>query len=112
MMFQRFMVIVNNMRANDTVLSYNDHDRAMKLMHSLDRTIWGRKVETILKLGTYETLTVDELFFKLKSAEVDCGVGAKIEGLTDLHSLYLGGGSGAKSNSNPSSKMYSLPSCL
>jgi hypothetical protein len=39
-MFQRFMVIVNNMRANVTVLPYDDHDRTAKLLHSLDCTIW------------------------------------------------------------------------
>jgi hypothetical protein len=32
---------VNNMRANVEVLPYDDHDRAVKLLHSLDRTIWG-----------------------------------------------------------------------
>jgi hypothetical protein len=34
--FQRFMVIVNNMRANVVMLSYDDHDRAVKLLHSVD----------------------------------------------------------------------------
>jgi hypothetical protein len=33
-MFQRFTVIVNNMRANVVVLPYDDHDRAMRLMWS------------------------------------------------------------------------------
>jgi hypothetical protein len=33
-MFQRFTVIVNNMRANVVVLPYDDHDRAVKLLHS------------------------------------------------------------------------------
>jgi hypothetical protein len=65
-MFQWFMMIVNNLRANVSVLSYNDHDRAVKLLLSLYRTIWGRKVEAILESEKYETLTVDELFFKLK----------------------------------------------
>jgi hypothetical protein len=32
-MFQRFMVIVNNMRANVVVLPYDYHDRAVKLLH-------------------------------------------------------------------------------
>jgi hypothetical protein len=36
-MFQRFTVIVNNMRANVALLPYDDHDRAIKLLHSLDR---------------------------------------------------------------------------
>jgi hypothetical protein len=31
-MFQRFTVIVNNMRANVAVLPYDDHDRAVKLL--------------------------------------------------------------------------------
>jgi hypothetical protein len=83
-MFQRFTVIVNNMRANMVVLPYDDHDRAVKLLHSLDRTVWSGKVEAILESEKYETLTVDELFSKLKSSEVDHGVRAKIENLTDL----------------------------
>jgi hypothetical protein len=61
-MFQRFTVIVNNMRANVVVLWYDDHDRAVKLLHSLDRTVWSGKVEAILESEKYETLTVDELF--------------------------------------------------
>jgi hypothetical protein len=30
-LFQRFTVVVNNMRANVDVLPYDDHDRAVKL---------------------------------------------------------------------------------
>jgi hypothetical protein len=41
-LFQRFTVVVNNMRANVNVLPYDDHDRVVKLLHSLDRTIWGK----------------------------------------------------------------------
>jgi hypothetical protein len=37
--FQRFTMIVNNMRANVVVLPYDDHDRAVKLLHSLDHTM-------------------------------------------------------------------------
>jgi hypothetical protein len=43
-MFQRFTVIVNNMRANVAVLPYDDHDRVIKLLHFLDRTVWSEKV--------------------------------------------------------------------
>jgi hypothetical protein len=86
-MFQRFMVILNNMRANVAVLPYHDHDKAIKLLHSLDRTVWSEKVEAILESEKYETLIVDELFSKLKSFEVDRGVRAKIENPTDPHSL-------------------------
>jgi hypothetical protein len=35
-LFQRFTVVVNNMRANVNVLPYDDHDRAVKLLHTLD----------------------------------------------------------------------------
>jgi hypothetical protein len=38
-LFQWFTVVVNNMRANVDVLPYDDHDRAVKLLHSLDRTV-------------------------------------------------------------------------
>jgi hypothetical protein len=40
-LFQRFTVVVYNMRDNVDVLSYDDQDRAVKLLHSLDRTIWA-----------------------------------------------------------------------
>jgi hypothetical protein len=106
-MFQRFTVIVNNMRANVAVLLYDDHDRAMKLLHSLDCTVWSGKVEAILESEKYETLTVDELFSKLKSSKVDSGVHAKNP--TDPHSLALV--SGSRTNANMSSRQFSL-SCL
>jgi hypothetical protein len=51
-------VVVNNMRANVDVLPYDDHDRAVKLLHSLDRTIWGGKFEAIVESEKYDTLTV------------------------------------------------------
>jgi hypothetical protein len=86
-MFQHFTVIVNNMRANVAVLPYDDHGRAVNLLHSLDHTVWSGKVEAILELEKYETLTVDELFSQLKSSVVDRGVRAKIENPTDPHSL-------------------------
>jgi hypothetical protein len=48
-LFQRFTVVVNNMRANVDVLPYDDHDRAVKFLHSLDRTVWGGKFEAIVE---------------------------------------------------------------
>jgi hypothetical protein len=78
------MVVVNNMRANVDVLPYDDDDRAVKLLHSLDSTVWGGKFEAIVESEKYDTVTVNELFSKLKSAEVDRGMTAKIEGPTDL----------------------------
>jgi hypothetical protein len=109
-MFQRFTVIVNNMRANVAVLSYDDHDMAIKLLHSLDRTMCSEKVEAILESEKYETLTVDELFSKLKSSKVDRGVRAKIENLTDPHSLALV--SSSRTNANMSSRHFSLSSLV
>jgi hypothetical protein len=67
-MFQRFTVIVDNMSANVAMLPYDDHDRAIKLLHSLDHTVRSDKVKAILESEKYETLTVDELFSKLKSS--------------------------------------------
>jgi hypothetical protein len=78
----------------------------------LDRTIWGRKFEAIVESEKYDTLTVNELFSKLKSAEVDRGLTAKLEGPTDSHSLALVGGSKGKANTNPSTRVFSLSSLM
>jgi hypothetical protein len=102
-LFQRFMVVVNNTRANVDVLPYGDHDRAIKILHSLDRTVWG---------GQFEAIVESEKFLKLKSAKVDRGMTAKIEGPTDSHSLTLIGGSKGKTNANPSTRMFSLSSLM
>jgi hypothetical protein len=47
-LFQRFTVVANNMRANVDVLPWDDHDRAVKIIHSLDRMVWGGKFEAIV----------------------------------------------------------------
>jgi hypothetical protein len=104
-------VVVNNMRANVDVLPYDDHDRVVKLLHSLDHTIWGGKFEAIVESEKYDTLMVNELF-SLKSAKVDRGMTAKLEGPTDSHSLALVGGSKGKANNNPSTRMFSLSSLM
>jgi hypothetical protein len=111
-LFQRFTVVVNNMRANVDVLPYDDHDRAVKLLHFLHHTIWGRKFEAIVESEKYGTLTMNELFSKLKSAEVDRGMTTKLEGPTDSHSLARVGGSKGKANTNPSIRMFSLFSLM
>jgi hypothetical protein len=107
-LFQRFTIVVNTMRANVDVLPYDDHDRAVKLLHSLDHTVWSGKFEAIVESEKYDTLTVNELFSKHKSAEVDWGMTAKIEGLFDSYSLTLIGGSKGKANANPSTRILSL----
>jgi hypothetical protein len=78
----------------------------------LDRTIWGGKFEAIVESEKYDTLTVNELFSKLKSAKVDRGMTAKLEGPTDSHSLALVGGLKRKANTNPSTRMFSFSSLM
>jgi hypothetical protein len=78
----------------------------------LDRTIWGGKYEAIVESEKYDNLTVNELFSKLNSAEVDRGMTTKLEGPTDSHSLALVGGSKGKANTNPSTRMFSLSSLM
>jgi hypothetical protein len=68
----------------------------------LDRTIWGGKFEAIVESEKYDTLTVNELFSKLKFAE----------GPTDSHCLSLIGGLKGKANTNPSTRMFSLSSLI
>jgi hypothetical protein len=68
--------------------------------------VWSGKVEAILESEKYETLTVDELFSKLKSFEVDRGVRAKIRNPTDPHSLALV--SSSRTNANMSSRQFFL----
>jgi hypothetical protein len=55
---------------------------------------------------------VNELFLKLKSAEVDRGMIAKLEGPTDSHSLTLVGNSKGKAKTNPSTRMFFLSSLI
>jgi hypothetical protein len=43
------------MRANVVELLYDDHDRAIKLLHSLDRTMSSDKVKAILESEKYDT---------------------------------------------------------
>jgi hypothetical protein len=100
------------MRANVDVLPYDDNDRAVKILHSLDRTVWAGKFKGIVEFEKYDTLTMNELFSKLKSVVVDRGMTTEIDGPTDSHSLALIGGSKGKCNSNPSTGMISLSSLI
>jgi hypothetical protein len=70
-MFQRFTAIVNNMKANVEDFPCTEHDQALKLLHVFDPNVWGAKVEAIKESGQYLTIELDDLFSKLKSAEVD-----------------------------------------
>jgi hypothetical protein len=57
-------------------------------LHVLDPNVWGAKVEAIKESGQYLTIELDDLFSKLKSAEVDRKLQSKHEGSTD-HSLFF-----------------------
>jgi hypothetical protein len=112
-MFRRFTVIVNSMKANIAVLPYSDHDRALKLLHALDRLVWGTKVDAIIESTGYETLGTDELFSKFKSTEVDIQLRAKHEGhVKDPNSLALVTGSRQASNANPWPSAFALSALL
>jgi hypothetical protein len=67
------------MHANKAQLPYDDHERALKLLHALDQRVWEVKVLPIIESPNYETLTMDELFSKLKSTKIDHQTRAKIE---------------------------------
>jgi hypothetical protein len=59
------------MFANKAQLPHDDHERALKLWHALNRRVSEVKVSAIIESHNYETLIVDELFSKLKSIEID-----------------------------------------
>jgi hypothetical protein len=108
-MFSRFQSIVNKMHANKAHLPYSDHERSLKLLHALDRRVWEVKVSAIIESPNYDTLTVDELFSKIKSIKIDHQTRAKIENPNALTMALVSGG-GSASNSSPA--MFALSSLL
>ena len=48
-MFSWFLSIVNKMCANKAQLPYDDHERALKLLHALDRRILEVKISAIIE---------------------------------------------------------------
>jgi hypothetical protein len=97
------------MRANKMQLPYDDHEKALKLLHALDHRVWEVKVLAIIKLPNYETLTMDELFSKLKSTEIDHQTRPNIENPSaNTMTLVSRGGS----SYNPSPVMFALSSLL
>jgi hypothetical protein len=100
-MFSRFQTIINKMRANKAQLPYDDHERALRLLYALDRKVWDVKVTTIIESSGYETITVDELFSKLKSTEIDYLTQAKLKNPSaPTMALVLGNGSSSLANSS------------
>ena len=111
-MFSHFQSIVNKMWANKPQLPYDDHERALKLLHALDWRVWDVKVSAILESPNYETLTVDEQFSKLKSTKIDYQTRAKLENPSmPTMALVLGNGS-SSSLANPSHAFFALSSLV
>jgi hypothetical protein len=108
-MFSRFQLIINKMCGNKAQLPYDDHERALKLLHALDPRVWEVKVSVMIESPNYETLTVDELFSKLKSTKIDHQPQAKIEN-PSAPTMALVSRWGA--SSNPSLAMFDLYSLL
>jgi hypothetical protein len=48
-----------------------DHDRALKLLHVIDKRVWQVNFLAIIESRNYETLNMDELFSKVKSIKID-----------------------------------------
>jgi hypothetical protein len=96
-----FQTIVNKMRANKAQLPYDDHEEALKLLYTLDQKVWDVKVSAIIESANYDTLTVNELFSKLKSTEIDYQTQAKIKN-PSAPTMALVLGNGSSSSANPS----------
>ncbi|XP_004966968.2 uncharacterized protein LOC101762853 [Setaria italica] len=112
-LFARFQVIVNKMKALNKDMPYNDHARALRLLHSLTDE-WDMKVEAIVESAGYETLTTDELFSKLKSKEIDVLSKRKLKNPTSASSsdvpMALVSGSKTNANTNPVPPSFALSS--
>ena len=72
------------------------------MLHALDRKVWEVKVDAITESPNYETLTVDELFSKLKSTEIDYNTRAKIENPSTPTMALVSGNNSLSSLTNPS----------
>ena len=71
---------MNKVSANRSAgtLDYTEHEKDLKLLYALDHSVWDLMVNTIIESAGYETLTVNELFSKLKATEVDNQTRAKL----------------------------------
>ncbi|XP_066323564.1 uncharacterized protein [Miscanthus floridulus] len=112
-MFARFQVIVNKMKAMNSNMPYDDHARALRLLHSLNDE-WDMKVEAIVESVGYETLTTDELYSKLKSKEIEIVSKRKLKNPTAASSsdvpMALISGNKTNTNANPNVSSFALSS--
>jgi hypothetical protein len=110
-MFSHFQTIVNKMRANKVRLPYDDHERALKLLYALNQKVWNVKVSAIIESTSYDTLTVDELFSKLKSTEIDYQTQSKLKN-PSAPTMALVSGNDSSSLANPSQISFVLSSLV
>ncbi|XP_066380053.1 uncharacterized protein [Miscanthus floridulus] len=112
-MFARFQVIVNKMKAMNSNMPYDDHARALRLLHLLNDE-WDMKVEAIVESVGYETLTTDELYSKLKSKEIEIVSKRKLKNPTAASSsdvpMALVSGNKTNTNANPNVSSFALSS--
>jgi hypothetical protein len=99
------------MRASKTQLPYDDHERALKFLYTLDQKVLAVKVSTIIESANYDTLTVDELFSKLKSTEIDYQTQAKIKN-PSASTIALVSGNGSSSLANLLQLSFALSSLV
>ncbi|XP_066320253.1 uncharacterized protein [Miscanthus floridulus] len=112
-MFARFQVIVNKMKAMNSNMPYDDHARALRLLHSLNDE-WDMKVEAIVESVGYETLTTDELYSKLKSKEIEIVSKRKLKNPTAASSsdvpMALVSRNKTNTNADPNVSSFALSS--
>jgi hypothetical protein len=110
-LFSRFQSIVSKIRANKPQLPYDDHERALKLLYTLDWKVWDVKVSVIIESANYDTLTMDELFSKLKSTEIYYQTQAKIKN-PSTPTMASVSSNGSSSSANPSQISFALSSLV
>jgi hypothetical protein len=96
---------MNKVRSNKPLLAptYIDHEQALKQLYALDQKVWEVKVSAIIESANYDTLTMDELFSKLKAIEVDKLSHARLESPSSGRPMALVGSSSVNANPDLSS---------
>jgi hypothetical protein len=110
-LFARTQSIINKMKANKPTMVLDDHERAIKLLYALDRKFWEVKVNAIQESATLDTLTIDELFSKLKSSELDNQIQAKLRN-PSASSMALVSGKASSSSIANTSPCFALSSLV
>ena len=109
-MFIWFQSGINKLRANKGVEDHlpSDHEQALKLLHTLDPKVWASTAMAIVEGSLYETLTVAQLFSKLKASEVDKQLWSAPSNGVGSKSLALTSAEGARANSSDSFALSSV----